>query len=855
MAQTADELLNSLQSSVPEHIHHMADVDPYFVINPETRQIETASIFPIVLMQFDHNSSVFTFELPRYIDGHDMMLCNKVRVHYNNIEAETGVENADVNELNDLRIDPSNPDKALCTWTITRNATQLAGILSFLVQYMCLDGDEVVYEFHSDFYEAVEIKPGRNNSEGLIIQYSDILTQWEQRLFGSGDSVIADIQTASQTEQDNIEAKGAQVRDSIPEEYTEVANMADEAMRRKADAIVISESGEVIQLDDSSDCNLLDLHIYGRSNQLSSTGAQLLSIEDLGTKTDRGLHQTIQGGVCTVRGTAITSAAFNLTLCGSYFATTPVFSLSPGTYTVRDCMIVSYDGTTQTKYQDTTFTLTETFDVTWVATRSYAINEVVNEITYPMLNLGSTALPWEPYTDMMVSPSPDYPQEIADVVNPTVSIYGGNLANIHGLELSANKSLSVSDDGYVVTATGGGDKAYVSSPTTLDVNVLKGKFIYFRANSVVSNNDAAKACAQLNIRVPTGTIYVAITSSDPGKEVYIPDDAIMLSMAVYTNNTGTALGEDCTVTIEGLGLYLRDMPWDEYKGTQILALSRELRGIPVTSGGNYTDSNGQQWICDEVDFKRGKFIQRVGTRVFDGSADEVWFDSPYVYNTIAFRTEISDSVDVGNVVGTDFLCDYFKARAMYDSDKQGAQHTMKQFYFRISKDLLSTEDITGFKTWLQSNPVTVQYVLATPIETDLTPAEIEAFRAFHTNATNTTILNNAKASMQVQYVADLERYIYKNVTIKERAFDLTLVEANWVESSDGRYFTQVINFDARPTGRINLDPTAEQHVRLILDGIAMFVKNENGTVTAYAIGGTPGADMIIRATETVVVYA
>ena len=26
-----------------------------------------------------------------------------------------------------------------------------------------------------------------------------------------------------------------------------------------------------------------------------------------------------------------------------------------------------------------------------------------------------------------------------------------------------------------------------------------------------------------------------------------------------------------------------------------------LPGIPVTSGGNYTDENGQQWICDEVD--------------------------------------------------------------------------------------------------------------------------------------------------------------------------------------------------------------------------------------------------------------
>ena len=37
-----------------------------------------------------------------------------------------------------------------------------------------------------------------------------------------------------------------------------------------------------------------------------------------------------------------------------------------------------------------------------------------------------------------------------------------------------------------------------------------------------------------------------------------------------------------------------------------------LPGIPVDSGGNYTDADGRQWICDEVDFASGKKIQRVG---------------------------------------------------------------------------------------------------------------------------------------------------------------------------------------------------------------------------------------------------
>ena len=36
-----------------------------------------------------------------------------------------------------------------------------------------------------------------------------------------------------------------------------------------------------------------------------------------------------------------------------------------------------------------------------------------------------------------------------------------------------------------------------------------------------------------------------------------------------------------------------------------------LPGIPVSSGGNYTDENGQQWICDEVNLERGVYVQRV----------------------------------------------------------------------------------------------------------------------------------------------------------------------------------------------------------------------------------------------------
>ena len=44
-----------------------------------------------------------------------------------------------------------------------------------------------------------------------------------------------------------------------------------------------------------------------------------------------------------------------------------------------------------------------------------------------------------------------------------------------------------------------------------------------------------------------------------------------------------------------------------------------LPGIPVASGGNYTDPQGQQWLCDEVDLERGVKVLRIDKGAFDAT--------------------------------------------------------------------------------------------------------------------------------------------------------------------------------------------------------------------------------------------
>lgn len=75
-----------------------------------------------------------------------------------------------------------------------------------------------------------------------------------------------------------------------------------------------------------------------------------------------------------------------------------------------------------------------------------------------------------------------------------------------------------------------------------------------------------------------------------------------------------AYGEQVIATVSKPATY---SPYRE----QLLTLPTPngLSGIPVTSGGNYTDQNGQQWICDEVDLEREVMVQRVDKAAFDST--------------------------------------------------------------------------------------------------------------------------------------------------------------------------------------------------------------------------------------------
>lgn len=169
------------------HTHGVYDTDARFVINPVTRQIKNESSKKTTLIQFDHNSERFTFEVPRHIEGHDMSICNKVDIHYINVDAKTKQEFKGVYFVDDLRIadDADDADVVICSWLIDGGATRLVGKLSFVVRFCCTEGTKVTYAWNTAV-ASVDVSTGIDASDAVVADYSDVLEKWKAELFNAG---------------------------------------------------------------------------------------------------------------------------------------------------------------------------------------------------------------------------------------------------------------------------------------------------------------------------------------------------------------------------------------------------------------------------------------------------------------------------------------------------------------------------------------------------------------------------------------------------------------------------------------------------------------------------------------------
>lgn len=195
------------------------------------------------------------------------------------------------------------------------------------------------------------------------------------------------------------------------------------------------------------------------------------------------------------------------------------------------------------------------------------------------------------------------------------------------------------------------------------------------------------------------------------------------------------------------------------------AADQYLYGLPVNSGGNYTDESGQQWICDEIDYARGVYIQRIASKILDESCGyEPCVDAP-VSNTGTYTVSFNDIMfNQDGCILADRLCCYpaadFKVRA--DDGIYRNPANSSQINVRLSHERATS--MTSFVDFMRDHPITVLAPLKTPVETPISDVDmLTSFKAAKTVYPNTSVKNTGGAYMEVSYNADLQTYIDNHV--------------------------------------------------------------------------------------------
>ena len=262
---------------------------------------------------------------------------------------------------------------------------------------------------------------------------------------------------------------------------------------------------------------------------------------------------------------------------------------------------------------------------------------------------------------------------------------------------------------------------------------------------------------------PYAPLSAAIRPTASGNPVNITDSVEwpLQGLKVYGKSTqdGTPSPESpVPIVSAGDGGSIALTVSDGAEQSQSLTISTPagLPGIPVDSGGNYTDAEGQQWVCDEIDCKNEAYIKN-----------------------LTLIPDLNIGTFTKHVAGM-FICDVGAFSAPHGNSKILSRCThfpgidnqssygilVSSKYVIIGVALAETFDnVDDFNNFLleqreNNTPVQLLYYQNESIETPLSEDELAAYRALHTYD-GSTVVSTAEdvAGLDVRYVADAQKYI------------------------------------------------------------------------------------------------
>ena len=371
--------------------------------------------------------------------------------------------------------------------------------------------------------------------------------------------------------------------------------MASQYRRRSLMLNTIAKvaQGNPTIITDSSSRRLQKLNIYGQSEQDSTTGKNLLNPTG-----------------ATKVGWNIELPNFRLEVGKQYTYTAPILegSKACGLYVkASNTQLAPYMQSRKTH----TFTVPEEADFSQgilLAGDSEDALTLGDELT-AMVELGSVATEFEPYTGGKPSPSPDYPQEIISKEVSEIRVTGKNLfdfvtlAGGEGATFEKNGLSARIENGYVIT-TGTAINDAFTNIIFISVPPEKGT-IFNPGTYTIGKGDKNMGALTIGISAVGGTDRINKSNTFTINEPFIIR-YFYIAYALGQNVNGEKIPLMMVNGNESINEY------EPYKEKIVnLTSPITLRGVSVDNGGNIT-IDGQQYISDYIDSVSGKINRLIG---------------------------------------------------------------------------------------------------------------------------------------------------------------------------------------------------------------------------------------------------
>ena len=538
----------------------------------------------------------------------------------------------------------------------------------------------------------------------------------------------------------------------------------------------ISDSGNPAIMSDTLKNNPMnEMKVFGWSKQETTTGAQLFPTITPSIEEKNGITvEYMEHGKIHISGTSEKTVDFM----------TPTFELLAGTYTLSmginidntlmRCPLSTAEGLPYFDILNNEASKTETTEdnmILYLLLRVYG-GKTIDITIQPMLNTGTSPLPWEPYTGGQPSPSPDYPQEIVSAGSDGkigVEVRGKNLFELTGIRDNEYLRIEKIENNTIyarptnMNAESPGTTNYSNGWVNFSekIKVISGILytisLSYKAVQKMMEIEKIDPARILVFKDSENIILNEEIKQEIGKYVdveiplLIPDGTDSIYFTITCNNCSVAIKN---IQIEEGGY----TSYEPYHEPQSLSISTPtgLPAIPVDSDGNYTDADGQQWIADYVDLKLGKYVQNICDLPLKDINLEwcTWGVNYIVSNGTGFYAYLTKYAHVGNTKTLATICQH-NADA-WGGRKIGCNAEVNSNYITISlhtSDLDDASDnkkaIESFKKIVEQTDAHVLYVRAEPIERDLTPEEIQAYKNLVTYAGTTIVENDAECYMEV----------------------------------------------------------------------------------------------------------